>query len=195
MNYNFELLKKPTPFSLGNMNLWDNKYIAQNVLKKHLNYDINSGSRKLETIYKTVDWINNKFVNAVKILDIGCGPGLYATPFMHKGFIYTGIDISQYQIEYAKKHNSNKNKIKFYQADFHDWAFDDKYDIVFMDIFMNGMSGVQTDVLLLRFLPLSIMKIGMKKEIGLILNPVGFGAKSHILSLMRSIGMTILIWC
>ena len=132
MNYNFELLKKPTPFSLGNMNLWDNKYIAQNVLKKHLNYDINSGSRNLETIYKTVDWINNKFVNAVKILDIGCGPGLYATPFMHKGFIYTGIDISQYQIEYAKKHNSNKNKIKFYQADFHDWAFDDKYDIVLL---------------------------------------------------------------
>ena len=69
MDYNLELLKKPIPFSSGNMNLWDNEYIARNVLKKHLNYSIDSGSRKLETIYKTVEWINEKFLDAVNILE------------------------------------------------------------------------------------------------------------------------------
>lgn len=132
MDYNLELLKKPIPFSSGNMNLWDNEYIARNVLKKHLNYSIDSGSRKLETIYKTVEWINEKFLDAVNILDIGCGPGLYATPFIKKGFLYTGIDVSPYQIEYAKKHNTNDDMVKFYQADFRDWCFKNHYDIILL---------------------------------------------------------------
>lgn len=132
MGYNFDLLKKPTPFSSGNMNLWDDEYIAQNVLKKHLDYDIDSGSRKWVTIQQTIRWIKEKFRNATSVLDIGCGPGLYANLFIKNGFLYTGIDISPYQIEYAKKHNHYETRIKYFQSDFRNWEYKNNYDLILL---------------------------------------------------------------
>ena len=43
---NWKLLERPLPFSEGNLTLWSNAYIANNVIKKHLDISIDSGSRK-----------------------------------------------------------------------------------------------------------------------------------------------------
>lgn len=37
------------------------------------------------------------------LLDLGCGPGLYATEFARLGFVVHGIDFSRIAIEYAQK--------------------------------------------------------------------------------------------
>lgn len=133
MNYNIELLKKPYPFASGNMTLWENAYIAKNVLKKHLDKSIDSGSRKWNTILNTVEWICKQKPDASSVLDIGCGPGLYARLFYNYGILYTGIDISPYQIEYAKHSNSQlKDSVSFYMADLMKWEYTKKYDIVLL---------------------------------------------------------------
>ena len=133
MNYDLKLFKKPLPFSSGNMTLWENAYIAENVLNKHLDKSMDSGSRKWETIVNTVDWICGKKTDACSVLDIGCGPGLYAKLFDDFGLLYTGIDISPYQIEYAKQSNHQiKERVNFYQADFLKWKYTGKHDIVLL---------------------------------------------------------------
>lgn len=131
MRYNLEMLKRPKPFEQGNMTLWDDEYIASNVLKKHLQGDIDSGSRKKTTIVKTIKWINDMFPIKGNLLDIGCGPGLYAKDLAGCGFCYHGIDISAYQIAFAEKNFRDDNAI-FEIVDFRKLALNRLYDTVLM---------------------------------------------------------------
>lgn len=103
MKSSINLFKLPEPYEPGTIYLWSDEYIASNVIKKHFDREIDSGSRKGESIKKIVRWLSKKFETCHAVLDIGCGPGLYAELLHEKGFDYTGIDISPYQIEYAKK--------------------------------------------------------------------------------------------
>jgi len=132
MNYNWKLLKKPNLFQPGNLTLWDDEYIAENVLKRHLNGDIDSGSRQFITIKNTTKWIRKKYPKAYSILDVGCGPGLYAPLLCQYGFEYHGFDISKYQIAYAREHNSFSGKAQFDVCDFRTWESQKKYDIILL---------------------------------------------------------------
>ena len=132
MNYNLEMLRKPEPFQPGTITLWSNEYIGKNVLKKHLDYEVDSGSRRLTTIKRSVDWILKNHYTASSVLDVGCGPGLYA-PFLCKnGLEYDGFDISPYQIEYAEKNNFTPGKTQFKVSDFRTWNSGKKYDIILL---------------------------------------------------------------
>ena len=102
--------EKPALYEPGNALMWTDPYISEQLLDIHLNEHIDLGSRKPETIQKTVDWIisltNKKKLN---ILDLGCGPGLYAENFAGKGHEVTGVDFSKNSIEYAVKEAKRKN--------------------------------------------------------------------------------------
>lgn len=126
------MLKKPEPFERGNITLWDNAYIGKNVIKKHLDFSVDSGSRKIKTIAETSRWIKEMFPSCGNILDVGCGPGLYSKFLSDLGYFYTGIDISPFQIDYAVKHNTNHSKIQFYQSDFRMWKSNKSYDIALL---------------------------------------------------------------
>lgn len=39
-----------------------------------------------------------------KLLDLGCGPGLYAELFDDRGFQVTGLDFSRRSVQYAREH-------------------------------------------------------------------------------------------
>ena len=59
--------------------MWTDTHISKELLEIHLNQDIGLASRKLSTIKSTVNWIlDNSPKKNLKILDLGCGPGLYA---------------------------------------------------------------------------------------------------------------------
>ncbi|TYQ17939.1 UNVERIFIED_CONTAM: methyltransferase family protein [Acetivibrio alkalicellulosi] len=100
-----DLLNKPLPFTPSEKLFWDDPHISKGMLEAHLNPDIDLASRKPETIEKTVknliDSMNLK--PGDKILDLGCGPGLYCKHFSQLGFKVTGLDYSKRSIEYAKK--------------------------------------------------------------------------------------------
>lgn len=131
MNYDLEKLKRPAPFEPGNMTLWENGYIASNVLKKHLQPDIDSGSRKKTTIISAANWISDKNPLKGNLLDIGCGPGLYARLLENSGFCYYGIDISEYQIAFANKNYAGSH-IRFETRDLRKMEPDRPYHTVLM---------------------------------------------------------------
>ena len=94
----------PPPFSPGESRFWDDGYISAQMLKWHLNPNNDVASRRPETIDRMVAWMWDRLELAVgsALLDLGCGPGLYAAQFARKGAQVTGIDISQRSIEYAR---------------------------------------------------------------------------------------------
>ena len=64
---------------------WD-AYISRQLLEVHLNPDIELASRKASTIATTVDWIRENIPGErLEILDLGCGPGLYAEKLARLG--------------------------------------------------------------------------------------------------------------
>lgn len=84
-------------------NLWTDPYIAQNMLKAHLDDTHDAASRNSRTIRQTVTWIDAVSEGKRTLLDLGCGPGLYSQVFADLGYTVTGVDISASSLAYAKQ--------------------------------------------------------------------------------------------
>ena len=96
--------RRPRPFEPAEREFWRNRYISGHVLNAHIEPGIDDASRKLATIEKSVEWIDGQIRNAPgrEILDLGCGPGLYASRFARLGWNVVGIDFSRSSIRYAR---------------------------------------------------------------------------------------------
>ena len=82
------------------------------MLEAHLNPGIDAASRRPETIDRSVKWLIEilELKDGAPILDLGCGPGLYASRFVRAGIEVTGVDYSQRSIDYAINY-ATKNKL------------------------------------------------------------------------------------
>jgi SAM-dependent methyltransferase len=99
------LQQKPAPFTPGEPLFWNDPHIAKQMLAAHLSQNTDAASRKQETIAKTVDWLVEYLGLKIgqTVLDLGCGPGLYATRLALQGLQVTGVDYSQNSIEHATR--------------------------------------------------------------------------------------------
>lgn len=125
---------KPELYARGTSFMWTDKHISKQLLAIHLNKDTDLASRKKSTIVKTADWIletqNEK--GKLNILDLGCGPGLYAEMFAEKGHYVTGVDISKNSIDHARKSAKEKElNIQYIHANYLEIDLEpDKYDLI-----------------------------------------------------------------
>lgn len=127
---------KPALYEKGSAFMWNDPYISKQLLEIHLNPDLDLASRKETSIEKTVKWIlelpaRNEKLN---ILDLGCGPGLYAERFARQGHKVTGVDISENSINYAQESASRKElSITYLNASYLEIEpEEDKYDLVIL---------------------------------------------------------------
>lgn len=74
------------------------------MLAAHLNPKTDQASRRPETIEASVYWIITELglKPGDSILDLGCGPGLYASRLAQRGLNVTGVDYSRRSIAYAQ---------------------------------------------------------------------------------------------
>lgn len=100
----FRYLERPSLYEQSDVNFWNDENISKHMLKAHLNPDYEGASRKLDFIEQSVKWIKETAPahRYPRLLDIGCGPGIYAERFCKSGYQVTGIDYSKRSIEYAK---------------------------------------------------------------------------------------------
>lgn len=82
--------------------IWTDSHIGKMLLGAHLDRSSDAASRRPETIEKTVDWIKDGIRPKCRVLDLGCGPGLYAEALARSGFHVTGVDFNPYSIEHAR---------------------------------------------------------------------------------------------
>jgi len=130
----FDFIEQPKVFEPGTSNFWDDPYISKNMLKVHLNPKWDAASRKPKTIDKTISWINDNFIQeSCAILDLGCGPGLYAERLASLGHNVTGIDFSKRSIEYARESASKQElNIEYIYQNYLEIDYVEKFDVVIL---------------------------------------------------------------
>ena len=112
---------------------WDDEYISKSMLQAHLEPDIDSASRKHDFIKKSADWMSSLELSGKRLLDLGCGVGLYAENFAKKGFKVTGIDISNRSIEYASQSAMQADlAIEYICQNYIDIKYKDEFDIAIL---------------------------------------------------------------
>jgi SAM-dependent methyltransferase len=96
----------PAPWAEGEKIPWNDPGFSRRMLQEHLSQKHDAASRRTGKIKKHVDWIHNFILGgkASRILDLGCGPGLYTARLAALGHVCHGIDFSPASIEYAVKH-------------------------------------------------------------------------------------------
>jgi SAM-dependent methyltransferase len=75
------------------------------MLEEHLSQAHDSASRRAEIIDQHVEWIHGAVLagKPTRILDLGCGPGLYSNRLAALGHSCVGIDFAPASIAYARK--------------------------------------------------------------------------------------------
>lgn len=102
----FDYLKTaPAPYAPSTAPFWDDEHISKHMLAAHLNERTDAASRKPAFMDKSADWISGLYgARDKRLLDLGCGPGLYSERFHKAGFEVTGVDLSERSIAYARAH-------------------------------------------------------------------------------------------
>jgi predicted O-methyltransferase YrrM/ubiquinone/menaquinone biosynthesis C-methylase UbiE len=120
--------KIPPPLFERGAPMWDDPYIATQMLEFHLNESHDIASRRPRIIDSTVSWVMKKLdlQAGMNLLDLGCGPGLYTRRFSENRFQVIGIDYSQNSINYAKNSDSQSTYIcqNYLQMEFQKEYFD-----------------------------------------------------------------------
>jgi SAM-dependent methyltransferase len=105
------LLQKPLLWQRSPEPFWDDEHISKGMLEAHLNPDWDAASRKHSFIDASVKWLSGVMPVGGRILDLGCGPGLYAKRLSDLGYNVTGIDFSKRSIAYAKSQDEKTEYI------------------------------------------------------------------------------------
>jgi SAM-dependent methyltransferase len=125
----------PQPWSEGDNIPWNDPDFSRRMLEEHLTQDHDAASRRFEIIEAQIYWIHETLLRdrPAKILDLGCGPGLYANRMAYLGHTVNGFDFSPASIAYARA-VSEKEKLgnTFSEADIRKADYGENYDFAML---------------------------------------------------------------
>jgi SAM-dependent methyltransferase len=127
----------PTPWAEGEKIPWNDPGFSLRMLEEHLSQEHDAASRRFEIVDSHVEWIHQHVLkaNPSRILDLGCGPGLYANRLAAFGHTCVGIDFSPASIAYAREQaRVDGLDVTYIQGDIRTADYGDGYDLV-MQIF------------------------------------------------------------
>ncbi|UCE68074.1 MAG: class I SAM-dependent methyltransferase, partial [Candidatus Zixiibacteriota bacterium] len=131
-----QINSRPAPFQFYTADeLWTDEHISAQMLKHHLNEDIDVSSRNIRFIDRSAKWIVSNFNITAKtrIADFGCGPGLYTTRLAQTGADVTGIDFSKRSIHYAEESAAKEGlSINYVNQNYLEYETDERFDLVLM---------------------------------------------------------------
>lgn len=114
-------------------NLWEDEHISKGMLASHLNPTEDGATNNHAFVAKSVRWITRQAppIEFPKLLDLGCGPGIYAELFAKEGYSVTGIDYSTRSIVYAIiKSAANSSGIEYMHQNYLTIDFTARFDLV-----------------------------------------------------------------
>ncbi len=127
---------KPRPFSVYTASeLWTDTHTSEQMLAFHLNGEIDVSSRSTSFIDNSVCWMKEHFelTESSRVIDFGCGPGLYTSRFARFVAEVHGIDFSSRSIEYAKARAKQEGLgVTYIEADYLDYQPEGTFDLVTM---------------------------------------------------------------
>lgn len=128
-----EDIDHPKPYVSGTHIMWTDNYISSFLLEAHLDPEIGAASRSFSDIDKTIKKIESLVKPEARILDLGCGPGLYTERLSQNGYDVTGVDFSKLSINYAQEQAAEKNlNITYIIDDYLNLDFNNQFDLIMM---------------------------------------------------------------
>jgi SAM-dependent methyltransferase len=98
------LARRPRAFEASQRSIWTDPWIGPRLLDAQLDEGTDAASRRKRQREKALAWIEGLLPpRPARILDLGCGPGLYAESLARRGHELHGIDISGAAIEHARR--------------------------------------------------------------------------------------------
>lgn len=122
-------LKRPTLYEKTPTRFWNDPHISLGMLEAHLDSSTEAASRKPAFIDRSAAWIASLLPAGALLLDIGCGPGLYASRLSALGLRVTGLDFSERSIAYAGEHDPAS---RYVVQDYLTMEYDAKFDMVIL---------------------------------------------------------------
>jgi SAM-dependent methyltransferase len=124
---------KPELYTPSTGKFWDDEHISKGMLEAHLNPNWDAATRNHDFLDKSVKWISETAPpsNYKCLLDLGCGPGLYAERFCAAGYSVTGIDCSKRSISYAKEQAATRSSnITYLYQDYLTIDYFEQFDLI-----------------------------------------------------------------
>jgi 2-polyprenyl-3-methyl-5-hydroxy-6-metoxy-1,4-benzoquinol methylase len=125
----------PQPWVEGEKIPWNDPDFSQRMLQEHLSQEHDAASRRLRTIDDQVEWIHTRILGSTsgRVLDLGCGPGLYTSRLARLGHTCTGIDFSPASIAYAREHAKTEQlPCDYIQMDIREADYGEGFDLVML---------------------------------------------------------------
>jgi len=146
------LTQRPELYAPGVEQFWTDPHIAGSMLTAHLDPTHDAASRRPKTIERTVRWLVGHLglSPGTRLLDLGCGPGLYAERLARCGLRVTGVDFSANSLAYARAQAAEAElPIKYVCQDYRSLAFKSDFDVAQMIYYdLGALSGQDRDIVL-----------------------------------------------
>ncbi len=129
----FKFVKRPELYQDSTAEFWNDEHISKGMLEAHLDPDWEAATRKHSFVEQSVQWIVSILPpdKYPKLLDIGCGPGIYTEKFRQRAYTVTGIDFSKRSINYAINSSNNKKlDIEYIYKNYLELDYENSFDIV-----------------------------------------------------------------
>ena len=94
----------PRPWDGAHQLPWDDPEFSERMLRCHLDPDTDMASRRPELIARHCDWLEMRLgPGRHRILDVGCGPGLYLHELARRGHETVGFDFAPAPLRWARE--------------------------------------------------------------------------------------------
>lgn len=134
---------RPPLHTEDDLSFWDDEYVSRRILELHLDPDTDAASRPSEEIDRSARWIASRIPRHARVLDVGCGPGLYAQRLASRGMSMVGLDLNRAALVHANKMaNQHGLAIDYRHGDMRDMEFENEFDAVLL---VYGILGTMND--------------------------------------------------
>jgi len=149
------MMQRPALYEKGTAmqtEIWTDEHISKGMLEAHLDPELDAATRSHDHVKEIIKWIG-AVAPADKypaLLDLGCGPGIYAELFNKAGYAVTGMDFSKRSIAHAQ--NSAKEKglsIKYHFQDYLTLDFVAQFDVITLIYYDFGVLSAEERAILL----------------------------------------------
>jgi ubiquinone/menaquinone biosynthesis C-methylase UbiE len=97
--------ERPSPWEGGGNLPWNDPAFSARMLREHLDENHGAASRRTAEREAQIAWLWNELglQPGHRLLDVTCGPGLYAVPLAERGVTVTGVDFGPAAIAHARQ--------------------------------------------------------------------------------------------